>query len=299
MELRQLKYFAAVAKYLNFSEAADHLYVTQGTLSQQIKQLEDELGVSLFHRTSRSVVLTDAGEEMLPLANKVLESAYDCHLKISDLKNVLTGTLNIGLTSSFKELATDTMRSFLKAYPGVKMTVHSKTANELLGMLERREIDLMLAFKPTAKYDEVESEPLFESVLSVIMRKGHPLSDRKSLSLKDLKFHYIVLPGAGLQARKKFERFVNVDTSELNVHAVLDDPNTILDLLRGSDMISVLSSLAIRYDQSLVAIPLDGVESKMIGCVHWLKGFYKKKSAMMFVEMLRDSAMIQRIGSLL
>lgn len=73
MELRQLKYFLMVAKTLSFSEAAKRLYITQGTLSQQIKQLEDELGFQLFSRTSHSVALTEAGEKLLPAAKQTVD----------------------------------------------------------------------------------------------------------------------------------------------------------------------------------------------------------------------------------
>ncbi|MCQ2156511.1 MAG: LysR family transcriptional regulator [Bacteroidales bacterium] len=295
MELRQLKYFVAVADALNFSDAADKLCITQGTLSQQIKQLEDELGTSLFHRTSRSVSLTEEGAEMLPLAIKTLESSYDCRLKISDLKKSLSGTLNIGLTSSFREMATDTMRSFIKEHPGVKLNVYYKTATELLEMLLRREIDICLAFKPSAFYEEIESEKLFESRLSAVMRKDHPLSGRKTLSISEIEQQSIALPGSGLQARRTFEKFLNVQTSNLDVHVELNDPNTILDLLHGTNLIALLSSAAVGLEPNLVAIPLEGINGAMTGCVHWLKGAYRKKSAVTFVDMLRDSAVINRI----
>ena len=89
MELRHLKYFVTVAKTLNFSEASRHLYVTQGTLSQQIQQLEGEIGAQLFDRTRHSVVLTEAGEELLPLAIKTIEDSEICGNRIRDLKGAL------------------------------------------------------------------------------------------------------------------------------------------------------------------------------------------------------------------
>ena len=75
MELRQLRYFATVARTLNFTEASRQLYITQGTLSQQLRQLEFELGSDLFTRTSRSVELTEAGEALLPLAEEMIRRA--------------------------------------------------------------------------------------------------------------------------------------------------------------------------------------------------------------------------------
>ena len=101
MELRQLKYFAKVAETLSFSEAARMLCVTQSTLSQQIKQLEQEFDTALLLRTSRSVALTEAGEELLPYALRTIQDSELCAERINDLKNVLCGTLNIGVTYSF------------------------------------------------------------------------------------------------------------------------------------------------------------------------------------------------------
>lgn len=298
MELRQLKYFAATAKFMNFSQAADYLCITQGTLSQQIKQLEDELGTPLFIRNSRNVTLSEAGAEMLPLALKTIESSNECQTKIKDLKNDLCGTLSIGLTASFKDLATNTMRTFLKEYPGVKLNIRFQSAPELLEMLENREVDVIFAFKPQAKYEEVESDELFESKLSVIMRKDHPLADRKSLTWADVEKQSMALPGVGMQARKAFDRFIDVDTSKLNIHVEMNDPYIIMDMLHGTNLISMMSSIVTEYDHSLVAIPLEGVDRKMIGCAHWLAGTYRKKAAVTFVDMLRESTMIQRIGAL-
>ena len=85
MELRQLKYFVAVARTLSFSEAARQLYVTQGTLSQQIMLLEDELGSLLFERTSHKVALTEPGMVLFPLAKNIIQQVEQCKLQVGDL----------------------------------------------------------------------------------------------------------------------------------------------------------------------------------------------------------------------
>ena len=95
MELRQLKYFVKTAETLNFSEAARLLYVTQSTLSQQIRQLAQELGTALFVRDSHSVSLTESGEQLLPLAKRTLQDAAACQDRIKDLQQMLCGSLNI------------------------------------------------------------------------------------------------------------------------------------------------------------------------------------------------------------
>ena len=120
MELRQLKYFIKVAETLNFSEAAKLSCVTQSTLSQQIKQLENELGSQLLVRSSHNVALTEAGAELLPYARRTLHEAELCRTRMDDLNKLTAGTLNIGVTYSFSPILTETLVSFMKMYPGIK-----------------------------------------------------------------------------------------------------------------------------------------------------------------------------------
>lgn len=294
MELRQLKYFVTVAKTLNFSDAARKLFITQGTLSQQIKQLEDEMGFQLLSRTSHSVTLTEAGEELLPIAKKTIEESENCRKKMNELRGALTGSLSIGVTHSFSMLLGGTIRDFIKKHPGVKLKIYYKTATELSEMLQDGDLDLFLAFKPAQLSDDIEAETLFPSRLSVVMRKDHPLATKKEISLEELKSQSIALPGSGLQARKNFERFVSLDTRDMDVRIELNDPIMILDILQSSDMVSILSSFAIYYRNNLVAVPIEGVTRVMEGCVHQLKNGYRKKSASVFIDMLRDSALIER-----
>lgn len=294
MELRQLKYFVTVAKTLNFSDAARKLFITQGTLSQQIKQLEDEMGFQLLSRTSHSVTLTEAGEELLPIAKKTIEESENCRKKMNELRGALTGSLSIGVTHSFSMLLGGTIRDFMKKHPGVKLKIYYKTATELSEMLQDGDLDLFLAFKPAQLSDNIEAETLFPSRLSVVMRKDHPLATKKEISLEELKSQSIALPGSGLQARKNFERFVNLDTRDMDVRIELNDPIMILDILQSSDMVSILSSFAIYYRSNLAAVPIEGVTRVMEGCVHQLKNGYRKKSASVFIDMLRDSALIER-----
>lgn len=295
MELRQLKYFVTVAKTLNFSEAARRLYITQGTLSQQIMQLEGEVGSKLFDRTSHSVILTESGEELLPLAVATLESAGVCSDRMKDLRGALAGTLKLGTTHSFCPLMTETVKAFLKQNPGVDIKIIVETAAELLEMVRNRELDLALAFKPIMQYDEIESEPLFSTSLSVIMRNGHPLAEKESISLDDIESCGVVLPGGPLQARRIFDRYLGIDTRRLNVRLEVNDPDLIMDIVQGTNLVSIMSALASYYRMGLTAVPLDRASYKMTGCVHRPKEGYRKRSSEVFLGMLRESAQMERL----
>lgn len=296
MELRQLQYFVTVARTLNFSEAARKLFITQGTLSQQIRQLESEMDIELFDRTSRNVSLTEAGEELLPLAIGTIEASKTCMNKVHDLHKALTGTLNIGVTHSFSGILIDSVKEFIKEHPGVKLNIHYKTAAELMEMLREKSVDLALAFKPIMEYEDVESEVLFTTSLSAVMRKDHPLAERKLLSIHDLGSQRIVLPGSGLQARRIFDNYVGIDTRMLNVEVEANDPNLILDIVQGTHLVTLVSSLATYYRPNLVAVPLEESTFQMLGCVHRLKEGYRKRSSEVFLDYLRESALVDRMS---
>ena len=289
MELRQLKYFVTVAKTLNFSEAAKALFITQGTLSQQIKQLEDELGSELFVRSSHKVSLTEAGEEMLPLAQNTIEESSKCFQRISDLRKGVSGTLNIGLTTSFRDILNSALKLYLKEYPNVKLQIVYGSIGELIKMLSNHEIDFFIAFKSAVQYDEIDTFPILDSELCAVMSKDHPLSDKKSLTLKELERHRIILPSSGLQSRKAFDRFIDADTSSLNICVEINNPHGIIKLVHSTNLIAIMSSLATFYDPTLVAVPIEEMRRRMVGCVHTLKDSYIKKSARLFIETLKQT----------
>lgn len=231
MELRQLRYFVKAAETLNFSEAAKAMYVTQSTLSQQIRQLEAELGIALFERNSHSVMLTEAGEHLLYQASDAITAADICVTKINDLKQLQTGTLNIGVTYSFSPILTEPLIMFMKQYPNVKLNIYYKTVDELMEMLVRHQVDFVLAFKPMEVGEDIEFHTLFDSRLSVIMREGHRLSNRESLTFDDIKNCDFALPMRGMQARNKLSAIIGDDISKLNVKAELNEVNILLQLI--------------------------------------------------------------------
>ncbi len=293
MELRQLKYFIKTAETLNFSEAAKALFITQSTLSQQIRQLESELDIPLFQRNSHSVALTEAGEELLPHAQKTLRSAETCFDRIRDLRSLLTGTLNIGVTFTFSPILTETLLTFMKKYPEVKLNIFYKTMEELMEMLEKREVDFVLAFKPTRRYEEIESHILFDNHLSAIVSSRHPLANRHSVSLSELEQYNLALPSKGLQARNTFDTILSKTDHTFKVKIELNEVNILLKLIRESNLVTILSEATIHNEEGVHAVPLNVPEYEMEGCIHTLRNAYRKHSALEFIRMLSESNAIR------
>ena len=289
MELRQLKYFVKTAQTLNFSEAARALFVTQSTLSQQIKCLEQELGVDLFSRSSHSVVLTESGEHLLPIAVRTLQDAEQCFIQISDLKQMLSGTLNIGITYTFAPILTESVKEFTSQYPGVKLNITCGTMSEVLEMLKDRRVDFVLCFKPNITDEEIDSHILFDNQLSVIVSRNHPLAARESLSMDDIRNQVFAMPARETQARNAFERVFPGMYEKLNVKVDINEVNVLLSIVSATRMVTFLSEATLHNREDLVSIPLDAPSTQMEGCVHTLKKAYRKKAADEFIRILSQS----------
>lgn len=293
MELRQLKYFVKVAETLNFSEAAKALFVTQSTLSQQVKQLEDSLGAQLLSRTSHSVALTEAGTELLPFAQRTLLDADLCQQRIHDLEEGLGGFLNIGVTYSFSPILTESLFSFMSMYPKVKLNILYKPMSELMDLLVTRNLDFVLAFKPSQPLPGVESHYLFQNYLAVIVADSHPLAKEKSVSFEMLKKYDLALPSQGLQARNLFDRIIGDRISDFRVKIELNEVNILLKLLRPGRLASVLAEATILNESGVIAIPFVEGNGEMNGCVHTLTDSYRKKSMQEFIKILSSSLAVR------
>lgn len=294
MELRQLRYFTRAAETLNFSDAAKNLNIAQSSLSQQIKQLEDELGTQLFIRNSHSIRLTEAGEVMLPFAMRTIHEAEACADRINDLRKLLTGTLNIGVTHSFNPILTESVISFMKMYPGIKLNVVYKQMNELMELLSKREIDFVLAFRPIQPLADVESHILFQNSLSAIVGVSHPLAAKDRVTVAELERYELALPSKGLQARNAFDSIIS-DYNHFKIRIELNEVNTLLKLVRQTCLVTVLAEDSIYDVRDVKAVPIDVPDNQMAGCVHILKGTYRKHSMQEFIRILTESIAVKRL----
>lgn len=292
MELRQLKYFAKVAETLNFSEAAKMLCITQSTLSQQIKQLENELDTPLLIRSSHKVTLSEAGELILPHVRCVIYEAESCADRINDLNKLASGSLSIGVTYSFSPILTETLLLFMKQYPKVRLNIYYKPMNELMELLKERVVDFVLAFKPTRSIEGVESHILFQNYLAAIVSEHHPLASKERVTVAELRTYDLALPSKGLQARNTFDNIVSAH-DPLRVRIELNEVNILLKLIRQSMLVTVLAEATIHNETGVKAVPLDIPENEMAGCVHILKDTYRKKSMQEFIRMLGDSIAVK------
>ena len=289
MDIRQLQCFVGIAEKGRFSEASKVLFVTQSAVSQQIKSLEEELGTQLFVRQTMGVMLTESGQELLPLAKKVLRGVDECYDRINDLKGLLCGTLNIGLTYSLEPYIRETMLAFMNDYPKVRVNAYYKSLGDLLKMLKDHEIDIMFAMMPTSVHDFCQSVPILEYRLAAIMNKTHTLASKKELTFADLLPHKLILPEKGLRDRNAIESFIHTPTGKLNVVSLVSDVNAIMNILQESNYVSILTEDTIKNSPLLCAVPINELSKPIQIYAHFNQTNLRKHSAEIFVEKLLDS----------
>ena len=294
MEIRHLKYFVKIAETLSFSEAAKALFITQSTLSQQIRQLEQEMDAQLFERNNHNVRLTEAGEELLPYARQTLKASQACLDRIQDLQHMLTGTLNIGVTFSFSPILTEALFAFIKLYTKVKLNIFYKPMDELMKMLEHDDVDFALTFRPAELNKDIESHFLFDNHLAVIVREDHPLARKESVSIAELEQYDLVLPAKGLQARNAFDLMCTGCNHSLKVRIELNDVNVLLKMVKQSGMMTILSETTIYNEEGFKSIPIDLKIKEMEGCIHVKKNVYQKRSAKEFIRLLGESNAVRK-----
>lgn len=287
MELRQFKYFIRSAELLNFTEAANALFISQSTLSQQIKQLEDELDILLFDRIGKRVRLTEAGQRFLTYARQAVQDANDGKQAIKDLKGLQSGTLKIGVTYGLSALLTATIVAFSKLHPHIKIMVDFGSSEDLLEKLKIAEIDFVLSFLQLPADEVFESDILFDSKLSLIVHTSNPLSKKRKIDVKELQQLNLALPAKGFNTRDFLEDAFAKNQLNPSVNLELNDINMLLQLVETGNWCTVLTIASAKDRVHLRTIPITGIDITREASITWLKDAYRKKAAVVFAEMIK------------
>lgn len=149
MQFQQLLYFVAVAETRHFTRAAEQVHVSQPSLSQQVRALENELGAELFSRARGNIALTDAGEALLPLARRILADADTARIEVQELAQLRRGRIRLGATPSVcTGLLPEVLRAFHDRHPGIQLLLEESGSHDLVRELARGALDLAIVVLP-------------------------------------------------------------------------------------------------------------------------------------------------------
>ena len=197
MHLQQLKYVVKVSEMGSFSHASKLLYISQPTLSQQIASLEEELGVKLFLRHSRSVGLTEAGREYVQYARKILNDLEALENSMKNYSSLQKGTLTVGLLWIFGYLGlSELVSGLLDVFPNIDLKVKVNGSSKLLEMLYQREVDVIFVIGSEGLEQKLDlvSQQIMEDRYGVIVSKENSLSNREQLTAEDLDGERLIMP---------------------------------------------------------------------------------------------------------
>jgi LysR family hydrogen peroxide-inducible transcriptional activator len=268
MNLRDLKYLVAVADLRHFGRAADACFVSQPTLSGQIRKLEDELGVTLFERDNKSVVATPAGEAIVRHARLALEQADAISELAQAHRDPLAGPLRLGVIPTLAPyLMPLVLRPLRSRYPKLKLVMSEELTASLVERLRRHEIDAAL-IATDERGDDLAAVPLFVEPFWLAVPRRHALASAEEVSVRDLDAGELMLLADGHcladQARSVCgTRAADaLDTSDLRASSL----ETLLQLVGAGQGTTLVPALALRgswtTDAGVIALPLAGRDAQ-------------------------------------
>jgi LysR family transcriptional regulator, cyn operon transcriptional activator len=285
MELRQLKYFIKAKELLNFTEAAKALNISQSTLSQQIKQLEDELDVQLFNRIGKRIILTEAGEMFSEYALQSIDKANQGLLLLKDLNNLNTGKITIGVIYSMRIPFAKALIQFAKQYPHIKIQVVFGTTKDLLEKLNLHHFDFILTFYEKTHHPHFKCQPLLSANMVLVTAKKSPLAHQSSISLQQVAELPLALPFSGYSTIQFFVESFSQQNLTPNICMEINDIPTLFEMVKTGHWHTILSETSVN-DPQVVGIPIEGKDMRRTIMIVSLREAYEKKAVKKFYELL-------------
>jgi len=242
---RSLRYLLAVAEHHNFTRAAEALYVSQPTLSQQIKQLEESLDVQLLDRSGRTVRLTDAGEVYLRHARRALGELDAAKRAIHELQDLSRGSLRLGMTPITEYLATPLLDNFNTRYPGITVSTLELSQDDIEAGVAEDHIDVGIAFTNTlsteARSSDIETHILFIETLNLAVGKAHPCAGQQvPLSGHALEQESLVLLNTHFALRRHVDLYCLEHDIAPRIAMETNSLGVILEIVRLGRLVTVL-----------------------------------------------------------
>ncbi|TPM49959.1 LysR family transcriptional regulator [Mesorhizobium sp. B2-2-3] len=285
MRYVQLRAFHQVAISGGFSRAAEALFLTQPAISDQVRKLEEEYDVLLFNRNKKQVTLTHSGQKLLEITHRMFDTEQQALELLTESRALRSGTLRIVADAAHHLL--HILGSFRARYPGVQVSLRAGNTETVISSLYSYDADIgVLGEVPTGRDFEVlklNSTPIiaFASV-------DHPLSGKKSLSLKQLVQESLVMRERGSKTRQKLEDLAAASKVELRPVIEAEGREAVREIVASGAGIGFVSAAEFGQDSRLVAIALDAPETLMDEALICLRERSGGKLVRAFLDMARS-----------
>ncbi|MDA8224802.1 MAG: LysR substrate-binding domain-containing protein [Betaproteobacteria bacterium] len=284
--LHQLKIFEVVARNLSFTRAAEELHLTQPTISIQVKQLTEIVGLPLLEQVGKRIFLTEVGRELLKVCHDLFESLARFEMTVSDIRGVKTGKLRLGVITTAKYFVPRLLGAFCERYPGIEVAIKVSNRERLLQRLVNNEDDLYIFGQPPVHAD-VWSQPFLENPLIVIAPSNHPLAQQRAIPLERLAQEAFLMREQGSGTRLAAEAFFQQRGLRMKMRMELGSNEAIKQAVVGGLGLAVLSAhtLALeRNNSELVVLDVEGFPIMR----HWHAGYLREKQLSIVAQTFFD-----------
>jgi LysR family cyn operon transcriptional activator len=289
MELRHLRYFLAVAETRHFGRAARQLHVSQPTLSQQIRQLEEELGAPLLERGRRGARLTQAGELFRAYASRSIEDVRAGTLAVGALRGLATGVLRVGYLPSLRGIVVPAVAAVLRRHPGLTVVAEEGVVRRVERRLADGKLDVGLGYAPT-RLPEVEAEPVFDSRLGLVVPPHHALAEATAVSPRQLAAEPFALLSRGLRARSRVDAYFLATRFSPRILLESNSVAAVLAIVRAGLAVTVLPEPRFASAERLVHLRLSPAPQSDLAALVWRKGAVRSAAAEALAEEIRARA---------
>ena len=293
MEIRQLKAFLAISEAKTFTAGARRVNVTQAAISMQIRQLEDEVGLQLFTRTPRRVILTEAGEYLLERARKILREHDTALEEIAELGGVEHGRLRIGSASA--EFATQQLPGILQGlrekFPNSELAVCAGTSQTLVDKIMHGEIDIAFVSLPVEN-SSITTDLLFSDEIVAIAHPSHPNANERFISAAALAGEKLILGERGGNTRRMIDDFFNAANVRPNITMELSRQEAINQMVENNLGVGTAGAKTIAdeiREGRLTSWMIEGAEINWELGLARLRGGYFSPIAKEFVRLCKES----------
>ena len=245
--LHQLRLFEAVARRLSFTRAAEELFLTQPTVSMQIKQLAKDVGLPLFEQIGKKISLTEPGRELYETTREMFESWSRFEMRVADLRGMKQGQLRIAIGSSAEYFIPDLIGAFLAQYPEVDVRLEIANREKLLERVEANLDDLYITVSPPEAAG-IERIPYVDNPLVVIAPKTHPLAGKKGIPIASLSNERFIARENGSSTHMRISRFMAERGLQLNIRMAFGSNEAIKHAVAAGLGIAIVSRHAVAAD---------------------------------------------------
>ncbi|HEY9621833.1 MAG TPA: LysR substrate-binding domain-containing protein [Crinalium sp.] len=290
--LHQLKVFEATARHGSFTRAAEELFLTQPTVSMQVKQLTKAVGLPLFEQVGKRLYLTDAGRELFSTCQEIFDKLDQLEMKVADLKGMKQGHLRLAVITTTKYFMPRLLGPFCQMYPGIDVSLTVTNHERVIERLANNQDDLYVMSQLPDNL-EIKAHPFLENPLVVMAPRSHPLVKEKNISLKRLSEETFIMREPGSGTRRAFQNLLDTQGLSVKVRLELGSNEAIKQAIAGGLGLSVLSQHTLTLEGTSGEIAILDVEGFPIHrewYVVYLAGKQLSVVASTFLEYLQREA---------